>query len=212
VVDLGGDGKKEIIRGGVWGASGGGCSMNLDGYLEAYRPDLTLIWKSVAVGSSTFVDMMDVDGDGYKDIGLDVLWGRTDTCSGSGRDIRSFVILNGFNGSRFLFEQKDVAVTAFRTGNLDGDGVKDIVTWTQVVDTGGSCSSMDDMHIFLFNGTGWEHFLEMDLRSINGTWSCAGFLAPILKDINNDGIDEIITVVMLSDGSSIGVTRIVVVR
>ena len=165
-VDLGGDGVEEILIG-----SGPGLAP----YILVYRQDGSLIGKFLAYsetyGSGVYVDACDVTGDSVPEI-------ITGTMYGGGPHVRVFTAAGEPLSEGFFAYASDFrGGVSVACGDIDGDGVGDIVT-------GPGMSGGPHVRIFYALGN-----LQLETFVGSATENTGAMVA--VADLDADGDDEL---------------------
>jgi hypothetical protein len=140
------------------------------------------VWKTWFSPGAEIPRVGDFNGDGKDDIVSFV----QDTQTGSGADDVWVALSNGssFGANTQWHTWFSLGGEIPLTGDFNGDGRDDIVTFLRSTTTG---SGQGDVYVSLSTGSSFGS------SSIWHTWFCVGNEVPLVGDFNGDGKDDIIT-------------------
>ncbi|WP_392671351.1 FG-GAP-like repeat-containing protein [Streptomyces sp. LN785] len=182
--DLDGDGYADLVVGAsgedVGTVNGAGSLAVIWGGAGGLSGSTTL-----AVGEETYdglgrtVRAGDFDGDGDLDVvGVEEYLDLRVLSGPFGRD-------GGSRGTTRIADTDDMRLLDVATGDVDGDGVTDLVAVVNSLD------EFDWRHILYWSGTGAGLSAPKAVRRADGNWLEAGESIAV-GDVNKDGIDDVV--------------------
>jgi hypothetical protein len=219
--DADGDGVDDVLVGAFGersaGSNAGAAYLVLgpaSGTTDLSAADAKLLGENASDYAGYSVVMGDVDGDGSDDL----LVGATLHSEGGTRGGIAYLVLGPVHGTRSLYEAdarfigeaaNDRAGESVAVGDIDGDGIEDVLVGAPLGDTAGS----DAGAVYLVHGpaSGRVDLADADTRFTGvdaDDWAGASVAA---GDVNGDGIKDILVGARQADpdGTAVGAAYLV---
>jgi hypothetical protein len=191
--DVNGDGRPDFVVGATGadarGRSDAGSAFVFSGANGAQLSRFDGEAAGDMLGSSA-ASAGDVNGDGVPDI----IVGAPGADPGGRKDAGSAFVFSGANGARlFRFDGEAagdmLGFSAAGVGDVNGDGVPDIVAGAPFADPGGRENAGS---AFVFSGATGALVWRFDGEGKFGYWDCLGFSVAGTGDVNGDGKGDVI--------------------